>query len=105
CMLVLLIIRRRVGDASSCCGVYVAFPACLPDYLKSRTALIDIWQISVKWLRSAASCAFARRRHDMKTSLILTLIGPDRPGLVNAVSQCATACGANWMESRMAHLA
>lgn len=41
----------------------------------------------------------------MNTSLILTLIGPDRPGLVNAVSMCASQYGANWMESRMAHLA
>ena len=41
----------------------------------------------------------------MKTSLILTLIGPDRPGLVSAVSVRASLCGANWMESRMAHLA
>lgn len=41
----------------------------------------------------------------MKTSLILTLIGPDRPGLVSAVSARASLCGANWMESRMAHLA
>lgn len=41
----------------------------------------------------------------MKTSLVLTLIGPDRPGLVNAVSRCASECGANWLESRMAHLA
>lgn len=41
----------------------------------------------------------------MKTSLILTLIGPDRPGLVSAVSACAGAHGANWMESRLARLA
>lgn len=41
----------------------------------------------------------------MKTSVILTLIGPDRPGLVSAVSARASQCGANWMESRMAHLA
>ncbi len=41
----------------------------------------------------------------MKTSLILTLVGPDRPGLVSAVSVRASQCGANWMESRMAHLA
>ena len=41
----------------------------------------------------------------MKTSLILTLVGPDRPGLVSAVSACAGAHGANWMESRLARLA
>lgn len=41
----------------------------------------------------------------MKTSVILTLIGPDRPGLVSAVSARATAAGANWLESRMVQLA
>lgn len=41
----------------------------------------------------------------MKTSLILTLLGPDRPGLVSAVAARARAAGANWMESRMAQLA
>lgn len=41
----------------------------------------------------------------MKTSLILTLIGPDRPGLVSAVASCAAAAGANWLDSRMAQLA
>lgn len=49
--------------------------------------------------------ACALRSVNMKTSLILTLIGPDRPGLVNAVAACAGQCGANWMESRMSHLA
>jgi glycine cleavage system regulatory protein len=37
--------------------------------------------------------------------LVLTLIGPDRPGLVEAVAQRVTASGGNWLESRMAHLA
>ncbi len=41
----------------------------------------------------------------MKTSLVLTLIGPDRPGLVSAVAARASAGGANWMESRMSQLA
>lgn len=41
----------------------------------------------------------------MKTSLVLTLIGPDRPGLVSAVAARASAAGANWMESRMSQLA
>jgi glycine cleavage system regulatory protein len=38
------------------------------------------------------------------TDLVLTLIGPDRPGLVEAVAEVVTAHGGNWMESRMAHL-
>jgi glycine cleavage system regulatory protein len=39
------------------------------------------------------------------TSLVLTLIGPDRPGLVEAVAEVIAAHGGNWLESRMAHLA
>ncbi len=38
-------------------------------------------------------------------SLVVTLVGPDRPGMVNAVSECALAHGANWAESLMANLA
>ena len=39
------------------------------------------------------------------TSLILTILGPDRPGLVEAVAGPIAAHGGNWLESRMAHLA
>ena len=41
----------------------------------------------------------------MSTSLILTIVGPDRPGLVNLLSDKITAFGGNWLESRMANLA
>jgi len=41
----------------------------------------------------------------VKTSLVLTLIGLDKPGLVETLSQTAAAHGANWEESRMARLA
>jgi len=41
----------------------------------------------------------------MRTSLIVTVIGDDRPGLVEQVSEFVLACGGNWEESRMAHLA
>jgi glycine cleavage system regulatory protein len=37
--------------------------------------------------------------------LVLTLIGTDRPGLVEAVAEPIAAHGGNWLESRMAHLA
>jgi glycine cleavage system regulatory protein len=37
--------------------------------------------------------------------VVLTLIGPDRPGLVEAVAERVTAHGGNWLESRMAQLA
>jgi glycine cleavage system regulatory protein len=39
------------------------------------------------------------------TPIILTLIGHDRPGLVNAVSEKVTAFGGSWLESRLARLA
>jgi glycine cleavage system regulatory protein len=38
------------------------------------------------------------------TSLVLTVIGPDRPGLVEALSETIADHGANWLESRMSHL-
>jgi glycine cleavage system regulatory protein len=38
------------------------------------------------------------------TSLTLTLIGRDRPGLVRALSERVAAAGGNWLESRMARL-
>lgn len=41
----------------------------------------------------------------MPASLILTIVGPDRPGLVNLISDKVAALGGNWLESRMANLA
>jgi len=41
----------------------------------------------------------------MKTSLVLTVIGPDRPGLVDALSSTIVAHGGGWLSSRMARLA
>jgi glycine cleavage system regulatory protein len=38
-------------------------------------------------------------------SLVLTLIGPDRPGLVESVASLVASHGGNWLESRMSHLA
>ena len=40
----------------------------------------------------------------MHATLVLTLMGPDKPGLVEAVSSAATRHGANWEASRMARL-
>jgi len=37
--------------------------------------------------------------------LVLTLIGPDRPGLVESIADRVAAHGGNWLESRMARLA
>jgi glycine cleavage system regulatory protein len=37
--------------------------------------------------------------------LVLTLLGPDKPGLVELVADVIAAHGGNWLESRMSHLA
>ena len=37
--------------------------------------------------------------------LVLTLIGPDRPGLVESLVKRVVDHGGNWLESRMARLA
>ena len=41
----------------------------------------------------------------MSTSLVLTVIGDDRPGLVELLSDTIASNGGNWLESRMARLA
>jgi len=41
----------------------------------------------------------------MQTHLVLTVIGPDRPGLVRAIAEEIAAAGGSWLESRMATLA
>jgi glycine cleavage system regulatory protein len=40
----------------------------------------------------------------MKQPLILTVIGPDRPGLVERLARLVNEHGGNWLESRMARL-
>jgi len=40
----------------------------------------------------------------MQVSVVLTIIGPDRPGLVRTLSNTIAESGGNWLESRMAHL-
>ncbi|MCB1237260.1 MAG: ACT domain-containing protein [Verrucomicrobiae bacterium] len=41
----------------------------------------------------------------MQKNLVLTVIGPDRPGLVESLSRLVGEHGGNWTQSRMAHLA
>ncbi len=41
----------------------------------------------------------------MNISFVITVLGPDRPGLVSALATRAGNCGANWLESNMAQLA
>ena len=40
----------------------------------------------------------------MQTPLVMTLIGPDRTGLVEAVARVVADHGGNWLESRMCRL-
>lgn len=41
----------------------------------------------------------------MDSSAVLTCIGQDRPGLVNAIAEAISAAGGNWLESKLEHLA
>ena len=41
----------------------------------------------------------------MPIPLVLTFLGRDKPGLVNAISEKIAAHGGTWLESRLAHLA
>lgn len=39
-----------------------------------------------------------------KQPLIITIMGPDRPGIVVEVSRWVAECGGNWLESRLLNL-
>lgn len=41
----------------------------------------------------------------MQVPLVMTVIGKDRPGLVDMVASVVAEHGGNWLESRMCHLA
>ena len=41
----------------------------------------------------------------MQSNLIMTVLGPDRPGLVRSLSDSVANHGGNWLESRMARMA
>ena len=40
----------------------------------------------------------------MLSTLVMTVIGPDRPGLVQLLAACVADRGGNWLESRMCRL-
>jgi glycine cleavage system regulatory protein len=40
----------------------------------------------------------------MQTPVVMTIIGPDRTGLVEAVARAVASHGGNWLESRMCRL-
>ncbi|WP_277423370.1 glycine cleavage system protein R, partial [Pseudomonas viridiflava] len=37
--------------------------------------------------------------------LVVTLVAPDKPGLVERIAQCIAEQGGNWLESRMSRMA
>jgi glycine cleavage system regulatory protein len=41
----------------------------------------------------------------LRTSLVITVVADDKPGIVEEISRVVLAAGANWEESRMARLA
>jgi glycine cleavage system regulatory protein len=45
------------------------------------------------------------RKDQAMISLVMTILGPDRPGVVESLARRVSDHGANWLESRMAHLA
>lgn len=40
----------------------------------------------------------------MQPPIVMSVIGPDRPGLVEMVASTVKSAGGNWLESRMCHL-
>src|SRR3954452_493694 len=45
-----------------------------------------------------------RRRADPMTTLLLSVIGSDRPGLTQALADAVLAAGGNWLESHLSRL-
>jgi len=41
---------------------------------------------------------------DMESPIVMSVIGPDRPGLVELIASTVKAAGGNWLESRMCNL-
>lgn len=52
-------------------------------------------------LASGASCVYHKR---MQIPLVMTVIGKDRPGLVESIAKIIAQRGGNWLESRMCRL-
>src|SRR4029077_10864845 len=55
--------------------------------------------------RGSQRALFRISRFAVTVSLVVTVIGPDRPGLVSLLSERGRAFGASWAQSRMASLA
>jgi glycine cleavage system regulatory protein len=55
-------------------------------------------------VESLASRAGNRYQTPMQIPLVMTLVGPDRTGLVESVARAVSGHGGNWLESRMCRL-
>ena len=80
------------------------YDAFMTDADQNLTLTLDVPQGPARGRRRRRDTGRAPGRA-MSTDLVLTLLGPDRPGLVEAVAQAIVASGGNWVESRMARLA
>jgi methionyl-tRNA formyltransferase len=49
--------------------------------------------------------ALTEEKTPLTTSLVITVVGPDRPGLVRQISDCAHRFPTNWADSRMSSVA
>lgn len=62
-------------------------------------------------IKPELACLFVAGPHKFQRveasmiSLVMTILGQDRPGVVESVAELVSQHGANWLESRMAHLA
>lgn len=57
------------------------------------------------WAPSTVSLSARSSDQIMSSEIVLTIIAPDRPGLVQQISDLVAEHHGNWLESRMAHLA
>ena len=70
----------------------------------SHALSIDFDHPKVNRVYYNATHSMMRHVEDMR-SLVLTIIGPDRPGLVESVAGVVAEHGGSWVESRMSRLA
>jgi len=57
-------------------------------------------QMSYQWLLESAE----PRGENMDRTVILTVVGSDRPGLTRAIADAVYAAGGNWLESHLSRL-
>jgi glycine cleavage system regulatory protein len=55
-------------------------------------------------MRPPGSVQVKALRNAMNTTVILTVIGSDRPGLTGALAQAVLSAGGNWLESHLSRL-